>query len=150
MPKTSKQEASETFEAEGFEGHYQELEGYTIGFESYSAEADLADLFKGLPDDACQCNHMGVVLSGKVVFTYTDGTQDVITAGEAYVTKARTHAEDLPGDRGDRVQQDRRVQPRRWRSSRRTWRPRTAERPPSSASARALRVLRARSARASP
>ena len=87
MPKTSKQEASETFEAEGFEGHYQELEGFTIGFESYSAEADLADLFKGLPDDACQCNHMGVVLSGKLVFTYTDGTQDVITAGEAYVTK---------------------------------------------------------------
>lgn len=87
MPKTSKQEASDTFEAEGFEGHYQALEGFTIGFEHYSAEADLADLFKGLPDDACQCNHMGVVLSGKLVFTYTDGTQDVITAGGAYVTK---------------------------------------------------------------
>jgi hypothetical protein len=97
MPKTSKQEASETFEAEGFEGHYQELEGYTIGFESYSAEADLADLFKGLPDDACQCNHMGVVLSGKVVFTYTDGTQDVITAGEAYVTKAGHTPKIFPG-----------------------------------------------------
>jgi hypothetical protein len=88
MPKTSKEEASETFAAEGFEGHYQDLEGYTIGFESYSQEADMADLFKGLPDDACQCNHMGVVLKGKLIFTYTDGTQDVITAGEAYVTKA--------------------------------------------------------------
>ena len=87
MPKTSKGRATETVAAEGFEGHYQELEGYTIGFEHYTAEADLSDLFKGLPDDACQCNHMGVVLSGKVVFTYTDGTQDVITAGEAYVTK---------------------------------------------------------------
>jgi hypothetical protein len=87
MPKTSKDQATETVAAEGFEGHYQELEGYTIGFEHYTAEADLSALFKGLPDDACQCNHMGVVLSGKVVFTYTDGTQDVITAGEAYVTK---------------------------------------------------------------
>lgn len=87
MPKTSKQEATETFAADGFEGHYQDLEGYTVGFESYSQEADMADLFKGLPDDACQCNHVGVVLKGKLVFTYTDGTQDVITAGEAYVTK---------------------------------------------------------------
>ena len=97
MPKTSKQEAKETFEAEGFEGHYQELEGTTVGFETYSAEADLADLFKGLPDDACQCNHMGVVLSGKVVFTYTDGTQDVITAGEAYVTRRGHTPKIYPG-----------------------------------------------------
>jgi hypothetical protein len=97
MPKTSKQEASETFEAEGFEGHYEDLEGYTVGFETYTAEADLADLFKGLPDDACQCNHLGVVLSGKLVFTYTDGTQDVIGAGEAYVTKRGHTPKIYPG-----------------------------------------------------
>ncbi|MEX0985117.1 MAG: cupin domain-containing protein [Actinomycetota bacterium] len=87
MPKTSKETASETFAAEGFEGHYQELESYTVGFESYSEESDMSPLFKGLPDDACQCNHMGVVLKGKVVFKYTDGTQEEINAGEAYVTK---------------------------------------------------------------
>ena len=97
MPKTSKEQAAETFEAEGFEGHYDELEGYTIGFERYTAEADLADLFKGLPDDACQCNHLGVVLSGKLVFTYRDGSQDVITAGEAYVTKAGHTPKIYPG-----------------------------------------------------
>jgi hypothetical protein len=97
MPKTSKQEASETFEAEGFEGHYDKLEGYTIGFERYTAQADLADLFKGLPEDACQCNHLGVVLSGKLVFTYRDGTEDVITAGEAYVTKAGHTPKIYPG-----------------------------------------------------
>jgi hypothetical protein len=97
MPKTSKEQASETFEAEGFEGHYDKLEGWTIGFERYTAEADLADLFKGLPDDACQCNHLGVVLSGKVVFTYRDGTEDVITAGEAYVTRAGHTPKIYPG-----------------------------------------------------
>jgi hypothetical protein len=97
MPKTSKEQAGETFEAEGFEGHYDELEGYTIGFERYTAEADLADLFKGLPDDACQCNHLGVVLSGKLVFTYRDGSEDVITAGEAYVTKAGHTPKIYPG-----------------------------------------------------
>jgi hypothetical protein len=88
MPKTSKGEASETVVTEGFEGHYQELQDYTVGFESYTQEADLSSLFKGLPDDACQCNHMGVVLKGKLVFKYTDGTEDVITTGEAYVTRA--------------------------------------------------------------
>jgi hypothetical protein len=97
MPKTSKEQASETFEADGFEGHYDKLEGWTIGFERYTAEADLADLFRGLPDDACQCNHLGIVLSGKVVFTYRDGTQDVITAGEAYVTKAGHTPKIYPG-----------------------------------------------------
>jgi len=97
MPKTSKGQAPETFEAEGFEGHYDKLEGWTIGFERYTAEADLADLFKGLPDDACQCNHLGVVLSGKLVFTYRDGTEDVITAGEAYVTKAGHTPKIYPG-----------------------------------------------------
>jgi hypothetical protein len=88
VPKTSKQEASDTFDSEGFEGRYQEFEGYTIGFETYTTEADHADLLKGLPDDACQCTHMGMVLSGKIVFTYTDGTRDVITAGEAYVARS--------------------------------------------------------------
>jgi hypothetical protein len=87
MPKTSKQDAAETVRSEGFEGHYQELEDHTVGFETYTEEADLSPLFKGLPDDACQCNHMGVVLKGKLVFRYTDGTEDVITAGEAYVTR---------------------------------------------------------------
>lgn len=31
MPKTSKEQATEHVEAEGFEGHYQELDGYTSG-----------------------------------------------------------------------------------------------------------------------
>ncbi|MFN8234096.1 MAG: cupin domain-containing protein [Actinomycetota bacterium] len=97
MPKTSKGQAPETFETEGFEGNYDKLEGWTIGFERYTAEADLSDLFKGLPDDACQCSHLGVVLSGRLVFTYRDGTEDVIAAGEAYVTKAGHTPKIYPG-----------------------------------------------------
>jgi hypothetical protein len=97
MPTASKQEASVTFEAEGLEGRYQAFGGYTIGFETYTTEADHTDLLKGLPDDACQCTHMGMVLSGKIVFTYTDGTQDVITAGEAYVTKSGHTPKIYPG-----------------------------------------------------
>ena len=82
--KASKMTAPESFEAEGYEGHFSELGGYTVAFENYTADADLAPFFVGLPDDRCQCPHWGVVLKGKVKFTYGDGTEDTIEAGEAY------------------------------------------------------------------
>ena len=83
MPKLSKTDATDVMELEGYEGHFGELDGYTVGFETYSADADLADLFKGLPDDRCQCPHWGVVLKGKLKYTTADG-ETVIGAGEAY------------------------------------------------------------------
>jgi hypothetical protein len=60
MPKASNATASESAEALGFEGHYENLEGgYTVGFETYTEDADMAPLFKGLPDDRCQASHWG-------------------------------------------------------------------------------------------
>jgi hypothetical protein len=86
MPKVSKDAAATTYEAEGFSGRYSELDQYTVGFETYTADADLAPLFAGLPDDRCQCPHWGFVLKGKVTYHYADG-DDVIAAGEAYVAR---------------------------------------------------------------
>jgi hypothetical protein len=83
MPKVSKQTASTTETAPGYEGHFQDLGGYTAVFESYSEDADMAALFKGLPDDRCQCPHWGYVLKGKVTYHYADRTE-TIEAGEAY------------------------------------------------------------------
>ncbi len=84
MAKTSKETASDVATLEGYEGHFQDLGGYTVGFETYTADADLAPLFAGLPDDRCQCSHWGVVLKGKVAFRYGDGSEETIEAGEAY------------------------------------------------------------------
>jgi hypothetical protein len=84
MPKASKQSASESMSVEGYEGHFQELEGYTVAFERYTADADLAPLFVGLPDDRCQCAHLGYVIKGKVKFTFADGHEEVYEAGDAY------------------------------------------------------------------
>lgn len=84
MAKIGKDQASTVLEMEGFEGRYEELDGYTIGFESYSEDADPAPLFAGLPGDRCQCPHWGVVLKGSMVYNHADGSQDVIGAGEAY------------------------------------------------------------------
>ena len=84
MPKASKATASETLAMEGFDGHYENVEGgYTIGFESYSEDSDPAGLFQGLPDDRCQSPHWGYVLSGKVAFRYAE-TEEVYEAGDAY------------------------------------------------------------------
>lgn len=83
MPKLNKRDAADVMKLDGYEGHFGALGDYTIGFETYTADADLAELFKGLPDDRCQCPHWGVVLKGKVKFTGDDG-DTVIEAGEAY------------------------------------------------------------------
>jgi len=83
MAKASKSSAGEHFEAEGFEGHYAELGGTTVGWESYTEDADLTPLFKGLPDDRCQCEHWGYVFEGKVVFHTAEG-DETFNGGDAY------------------------------------------------------------------
>ena len=84
MPKASTKTASESVALEGYEGHFEDFGPYTVGFETYTADADLAPLFAGLPDDRCQCPHMGYVLKGKVKFTFDDGREEVYEAGDAY------------------------------------------------------------------
>jgi hypothetical protein len=83
MAKASKQTAPDHVEMEGFEGHYAELGGTTVGFETYTADADLTPLFKGLPNDRCQCEHWGYVFRGKVVF-HTESGDEEFVAGDAY------------------------------------------------------------------
>ena len=84
MPKASRATASESMELEGYEGQFEDFGPFTVGFERYTADADLAPLFAGLPGDRCQCPHMGYVVSGKVKFTFADGTVEVYEAGDAY------------------------------------------------------------------
>ena len=84
MPKASKQTASEHEAVEGYQGHFEHFEGgWTVAFETYTSDVDLAPLFKGLPDDRCQCAHMGYVLAGTVAFRSSDG-EEVFEAGDAY------------------------------------------------------------------
>ena len=87
MGVAARQTAPQVEQADGFEGRYTPIDDYVIGFETYTADQDLSPLFAGLPDDACQCPHWGVVLKGKMQFRYTDGTVDTIEAGQAYYAK---------------------------------------------------------------
>jgi hypothetical protein len=84
MPKASKQTASEHETVEGYEGHFEHFDGgWTVGFETYTQDADLAPLFKGLPNDQCQCEHMGYVIKGKLAFRSAEG-EETFEAGDAY------------------------------------------------------------------
>ena len=83
MPKTSKTTASTTESAPGYEGRFEDLGGYTVGYETYTEDADMAPLFVGLPDDCCQCPHWGIVLKGRLTYHYQGGSE-TIGAGEAY------------------------------------------------------------------
>ena len=84
MPKASKTTASENLEVEGYEGHLEHFDGgYTVAFETYTADADLTPFFAGLPDDQCQCAHWGYVVKGRVTYKSAAG-DETFEAGDAY------------------------------------------------------------------
>lgn len=64
-------------EATGFSG---------LGAEYFSlgAGTDIAPLLQGLDHDACQAPHWGYMISGTVVVSYTDGTEETCTAEDLF------------------------------------------------------------------
>ena len=84
MPKVSRETASEQVTTEGLEVRLEHLDGgYSVCFESHTADADLAALFRGLPDDRAQLPRWGYVMEGKVGFRFAD-REEVFEAGDAY------------------------------------------------------------------
>ena len=60
---------------------------YYVRFESIPAGFNDAEFLRGLPDDACQCEHWGYLFKGSLKFRYTDGHEEVVSAGEAYYVR---------------------------------------------------------------
>jgi hypothetical protein len=58
--------------------------GMTVAYHEDPAGTDFRPLLKGLPDDKCPCPHWGYIVKGSVHIRYTDGTEEVIKAGEAF------------------------------------------------------------------
>jgi hypothetical protein len=84
MPKASKETASEMIALDGLTVQLEHLDGgYSVCFESHTADADLTDLFRGLPDDLCQLPRWGYVLEGRVAFRLAD-RKETYEAGDAY------------------------------------------------------------------
>jgi hypothetical protein len=84
MARVSRTTASEEIAFDGLAVRLEHLEGgYTVCFESHTADGDLAELFRGLPDDRAQFPRWGYVLEGKVGFRFADG-EETYEAGDAY------------------------------------------------------------------
>ncbi|MGD9793000.1 MAG: cupin domain-containing protein [Acidimicrobiia bacterium] len=58
----------------------------SLGAEYFSlgAGTDIAPLLAGLKDDACQSAHWGFMITGQVVVTYTDGTEEICSGQDLF------------------------------------------------------------------
>lgn len=86
MPRTRKAEAPVAMESDVLTSRHAELDEFTVAFEEYHVDADGAPVFRGLPDDRCQCPHWGVVVSGELRLRYVQG-EETYRAGDAYVAR---------------------------------------------------------------
>jgi len=83
MPSATRMTTPVAVDLPQIQGRYAELDDYTVGFETYPEDVDPAPLFRGLPDDRCQCPHWGVVQGGQVTFRWADHVE-TYGAGDAY------------------------------------------------------------------
>jgi hypothetical protein len=83
MPHVSKSSAPVEMDTLEMEGRYVDLDGYTVGFETFKADVDPAPLFVGLPGDRCQCPHWGIVVRGSLTMRFADHDETHV-AGDAY------------------------------------------------------------------
>jgi hypothetical protein len=97
MPKVSRDSATGGGDYGAVLDRSEDVEGYTINFVSFRQDIDATPLYRGLPDDRCQCPHWGYVVSGAVTFQYADG-EEVCEAGEAfYIPPGHIPVKHAPG-----------------------------------------------------
>ncbi len=79
----SKQELAVSFNGDGVDIREAEWADINVALESFPAGLETAPIFRGLPDDRCQCPHWGYVIKGRFRVLYKD-RDEVLTAGDAY------------------------------------------------------------------
>ena len=84
----SKDTAATKITWDGVEIDHADLEGgYAVCFERHTADADLAPLFRGLPEARAQLPRWGYVIEGRIGFRFAD-REETYGAGEAYYVGA--------------------------------------------------------------
>lgn len=77
-------ELSVEMQEDGIEVRVEEWGEMRVAQYTLPAGCDLSPFFEGLPDDACLCDHWGIVIEGEIHLRYTDGAGEVTRAGEFY------------------------------------------------------------------
>jgi hypothetical protein len=67
--------------------HKAEDGGMVIALEQWNKGLDTTEMFAELPDGACQEQHWGYILKGSITMSYTDGTKETLSTGQAYYIK---------------------------------------------------------------
>jgi hypothetical protein len=84
MPSVSRNTAVTKVMWDGVDIDHADLEGgYAVCFERHTADADLAPLFRGLPEDRAQLPRWGYVIEGRISFRF-GAREETYEAGEAY------------------------------------------------------------------
>ena len=83
----SQQDLPVAFDGDGVRSQQVEWGEMNVALERFPAGLDTAPLFKGLPDDRCQCPHWGYVLKGRIRIRYAD-REEVLSAGDVYYLAA--------------------------------------------------------------
>jgi hypothetical protein len=71
------------FASDGIDLREIEWGDMNVSVESFPSGLDTAPLFKGLPDDRCQCPHWGYVVRGRMRVRYAE-REEVLSAGDVY------------------------------------------------------------------
>jgi len=66
--------------------HWSDLGGYRAEFVSVAEDVDLTPLLVGLPNDECQCAHLGYVIRGRL-WSRSGGREESCGAGDAFYWK---------------------------------------------------------------
>ncbi len=61
-----------------------ECDGILARHITLPAGVDFTPLFQGLPGNLCQCPHWGYVIAGSIRLRYSDGTEELNSAGDVY------------------------------------------------------------------
>jgi hypothetical protein len=72
-----------TVDSPVYEARWVEMGEFTAAFETVRLDHDASPMFKGLPDDSCQCPHWGVMISGRMTLHYRDH-DDTFEAGDVF------------------------------------------------------------------
>ena len=82
--RVSRHELPVTAQTGEYAGAWAELGDMHFAFETCAAGYDMDALVKVFPDNACPVEHWGLIFRGKVRVEYTDGQEEILSAGDAF------------------------------------------------------------------
>jgi hypothetical protein len=97
MPSLSKDTAPRAESFGPIADRAGDIEGYTVDFLTFEADVDGTPLYKGLPDDRCQCPHWGYVVAGALTMRFADHEETYGTGEAFYVPPGHVPVASRPG-----------------------------------------------------